>query len=125
MSYFSFLRGDIIIEQYEMSKWRYLNKVSDNKGKRSRRPSQLSTITDEIEREHINEVENEGVKELITNTNNPYLLRYIKQYWEDYDSVKSSVEIDGSFQKFTERELNQLENETISNVYENKQNTRK
>lgn len=45
--------------------------------------------------------------------------------FKDHDSVKSSVEIDGSFQKFTERELNQLENETISNVYKNKQNTRK
>ena len=75
--------------------------------------SQLSDILDENEREHYNEMQNEAVKDLIANTNNPYLLKYIKQYWEDYDSVKSNVEIDDSFQKLTERELNQLENKNI------------
>ena len=58
-------------------------------------------------------MQNEAVKDLIANTNSPYLLKYIKQYWEDYDSVKSNVEIDDSFQKLTERELNQLENKNI------------
>ena len=113
MSYFSFLRGDIIIERYEMCKWRYLKKVSEGEGKRDRRMSQLSDITDENEREQYNEKQNEAVKDLIANTNNPYLLKYMKQYWEDYDSVKSNVEIDDSFQKLTERELNQLENKNI------------
>ena len=75
--------------------------------------SQLSDILDENEREHYNEMQNEAVKDLIANTNNPYLLKYIKQYWEDYDSVKSNVEIDDSFQKLTECDLNQLENKNI------------
>lgn len=96
-----------------MCKWRYLNKISENHGNRKRRPSQLSEIEDENEREHLNEKENEAVKEMIANTTNPFLLKYIKHYWEDYDSVKSNVEIDGSFNLLTERELNQLENKNL------------
>ena len=44
MSYFSFLRGDIIIERYAMCKWRYLKKVSEGEGKKDHRVSQLSDI---------------------------------------------------------------------------------
>ena len=78
-----------------------------------RRPSQISEIDDDNEREQLNEQQNEAVKYLIAHTNNPYLLKYIKQYWEDYDSVQSNVEIDKSFNKFTERELNQLDHNVI------------
>lgn len=113
MSYLSFLRGDIIIEQYEMCKWRYLKKQSELKNTPKRRPSQVSEIDDDNEREQLNEQQNEAVKYFIANTNNPYLLKYIKQYWEDYDSVQSSVEIDKSFNKLTERELNQLNQNVI------------
>lgn len=100
MSYMSFLRGDVIIEQYEMCKWRYLNSGAS-------RRSALSEIRDEQERLAINEQQNEAVKGIIENLN-PYLLKYIKHYWEDYDSVQSNEAMDRSFHKLTERELNQL-----------------
>lgn len=96
-----------------MCKWRYLKTVTENKGNRKRRPSQISEIEDENEREHLNEKQNEEVKDMIYTSRNPYLLKYIKHYWEDYDSVESNQEIDGSFNMLTERELNQLENKRI------------
>ena len=36
MCYLSFLRGDIIIEQYEMMKWKYFNEVTIVNGKRQK-----------------------------------------------------------------------------------------
>ena len=101
MSYMSFLRGDVIIEQYEMCKWRYLNS-----GGAARRGA-LSEIRDEQERLAANEEQNEAVKDIIENLN-PYLMKYIKNYWEDYDSVQSNEAMNQSFHQLTERELNQL-----------------
>lgn len=101
MSYMSFLRGDVIIEQYEMCKWRSLNSGM------ARRSSALSEIRDEQERLAANEEQNEAVKDIIDSLN-PYLLKYIKHYWEDYDSVQSNEAMNQSFHQLTERELNQL-----------------
>ena len=115
MSYMSFLRGDIIIEQYEMCKWVYMSK---NKGTTHR--NSLSVIEDEKERLEVIRKENEAVKDLIENFNNPFLLKYIKQYWEDYDSVQSNEAIGRSFQQLTERELNQLQQENSCHVCKQK-----
>lgn len=111
MSYMSFLRGDIIIEQYEMCKWMYMSK-----SKGTTRRNSLSAIEDEKERLEVIRKENEAVKDLIENFNNPFLLKYIKQYWEDYDSVQSNEAIGRSFQQLTERELNQLQQESSCHV---------
>ena len=124
LSYLSFLRGDIIIEQYEMCKWRYLNSISFEHGKRVRHgrqvekemgldPSfsaekQLKETEGEIPSSAVHAKDMEKLKEFLTEYSNPFLLKYIKMYWKDYDSVESSVELQRSFDKLTERELNQL-----------------
>ena len=75
-----------------------------------------ATPEDEKERLEVIRKENEAVKDLIENFNNPFLLKYIKQYWEDYDSVQSNEAIGRSFQQLTERELNQLQQESSCHV---------
>ena len=105
MTYLSSLRGDIIIEQYEMCKWKCLNELATKNGKRSH--ADPATEAEEIEK--LNEEDNELVDAVIRRYNNPYLLKYIKLYWEDYDSVQSNVEIDKMFMQMTNRERNQLE----------------
>ena len=105
MTYLSSLRGDIIIEQYEICKWKWLNALATKNGKRSH----TDPATEEEEIQKMNEEDNELVDAVIRRYNNPYLLRYIKLYWEDYDSVQSNVEIDKMFMQMTNRERNQLE----------------
>ena len=84
-----------------MCKWRSLNSGT------ARRSGALSEIRDEQERLAANEEQNEAVKDIIDSLN-PYLLKYIKHYWEDYDSVQSNEAMNQSFHQLTERELNQL-----------------
>ena len=125
LSYLSFLRGDIIIEQYEMCKWRYLNSISYENGKRVRRPSRVGVgvetpsspaVGSEESQEtrepplSQNDVERDKEKllEFLKEYSNPFLLKYIKIYWKDYDSVESHVELERTFDHLTERELNQL-----------------
>lgn len=91
-----------------MCKWKCLNTLSQEKGKRVRRSSQLSEVTQEEERREANRRDNESVRKIIETYNNPFLLKYINMYWEDYDSVESNVRMDQHFQQLTERELNQL-----------------
>lgn len=94
-----------------MCKWMYMSK-----SKGTTRRNSLSAIEDEKERLEVIRKENEAVKDLIENFNNPFLLKYIKQYWEDYDSVQSNEAIGRSFQQLTERELNQLQQESSCHV---------
>ena len=125
LSYLSFLRGDIIIEQYEMCKWRYLNSISYEKGRRVRRPSRVGVEVDphsppavgsEESQEtkeptlgqNVIERDQEKLQEFLQEYSNPFLLKYIKIYWKDYDSVESHVELERTFDHLTERELNQL-----------------
>ena len=82
MTYLSSLRGDIIIEQYEICKWKWLNALATKNGKRSH----TDPATEEEEIQKLNEEDNELVDAVIRRYNNPYLLRYIKLYWEDYDN---------------------------------------
>ena len=53
MCYLSFMRGDIIIEQYEMTKWKYWSTVTNVNGTRSRTASDISGIEDEKEKEEM------------------------------------------------------------------------
>ncbi|KAK8818341.1 hypothetical protein WA556_006161 [Blastocystis sp. ATCC 50177/Nand II] len=75
MCYLSFLRGDIIIEQYEMMKWKYFNEVTIVNGKRSRAASNISEIEDTREKEEMTKKANEAVKNMIEHTSNIYLLK--------------------------------------------------
>ena len=120
MCYLSFLRGDIIIEQYEMMKWKYFNEVTIVNGKRSRAASNISEIEDTREKEEMTKKANEAVKNMIEHTSNIYLLKYIQHYWEDYESVKSNEEAGRSFMQLRERQLNQLDTQqlwTVSNKH--------
>lgn len=120
MCYLSFLRGDIIIEQYEMMKWKYFNEVTIVNGKRSRAASNISGIEDTREKEEMTKKANEAVKKMIEHTSNIYLLKYIQHYWEDYESVKSNEEAGRSFMQLRERQLNQLDTQqlwTVSNKH--------
>ena len=124
LSYLSYLRGDIIIEQYEMCKWRYLNSISYENGRRVRRPSKAGMDVEpnsaqtvrSKESQEINEPtpsqigaqDQEKLLEILKEYSNPFLLKYIKMYWEDYDSVESHVELERTFDHLTARELNQL-----------------
>ena len=60
---------------------------------------------------------NEAVKNMIEHTNNVYLIKYIKQYWQDYESVKSNEESGRSFMQLGERELNQLDTQRLYSVF--------
>ena len=82
-----------------------MNALATKNGKRSH----TDPATEEEEIQKLNEEDNELVDAVIRRYNNPYLLRYIKLYWEDYDSVQSNVEIDKMFMQMTNRERNQLE----------------
>ena len=117
MCYLSFMRGDIIIEQYEMTKWKYWSSVTNVNGTRSRTASDISGIEDEKEKEEMSRKVNEAVKNMIEHTNNVYLLKYIKQYWQDYESVKSNEESGRSFMQLGERELNQLDTQRLYSVF--------
>ena len=117
MCYLSFLRGDIIIEQYEMTKWKYWSIVTNVNGMRSRTASDISGIEDEKEKEEMSKKVNEAVRNMIEHTNNVYLLKYIKQYWQDYESVKSNEESGRLFRQLGERELNQLDTQRLYPVF--------
>ena len=125
LSYLSFLRGDIIIEQYEMCKWKYLNSISYENGRRVRRssraelevespslPADRSEESQEVKEttpsQNANERDQEKLLAFLKEYSNPFLLKYIKIYWKDYDSVESHVELERTFDHLTERELNQL-----------------
>ena len=124
MCYLSFMRGDIIIEQYEMTKWKYWSTVTNVNGTRSRTASDISGIEDEKEKEEMaRRMKEKGAEErisgqnMIEHTNNVYLLKYIKQYWQDYESVKSNEESGRSFMQLGERELNQLDTQRLYSVF--------
>ena len=108
LSYISFLRGDIIIEQYEMCKWKCLKTLSQERKKQVQQSNQLSEENQDKERNEANRRDNESVRKIIEAYNNPFLLKYITMYWADYDSVESNLRMDQHFQQLTERELNQL-----------------
>ena len=91
-----------------MCKWKCLKTLSQEKGKQLQQSSQLSEENQDEERYEANRRENESVRKIIEAYNNPFLLKYITMYWEDYDSVESNVRMDQHFQQLTERELNQL-----------------
>ena len=94
MCYLSFMRGDIIIEQYEMTKWKYWSTVTNVNGTRSRTASDISGIEDEKEKEEMSRKVN-----------------------EDYESVKSNEESGRSFMQLGERELNQLDTQRLYSVF--------
>ena len=113
MCYLSFLRGDIIIEQYEMMKWKYFNEVTAMNGKHKRTASNISEIEDTKKKEEMTKKANEAVKNMIEHTSNIYLLRYIQHYWQDYESVQSNEEAGRSFLQLRERQLNQLDSQQL------------
>ena len=79
MIYLAFLRGDIVIMRYEMTRW---------------------TVQEELEKdsEHFNgkseqeklDLINIQVKKRIANADNSYLMYYLRRYWNDYDQYQSS-----------------------------------
>lgn len=58
--------------------------------------------------QNVIERDQEKLQEFLQEYSNPFLLKYIKIYWKDYDSVESHVELERTFDHLTERELNQL-----------------
>lgn len=91
-----------------MCKWKCLKTLSQEKRKQAQQPGQQSEENQNEERNEANRRDNESVRKIIEAYNNPFLLKYITMYWEDYDSVESNVRMDQHFQQLTERELNQL-----------------
>lgn len=83
MMYLAFLRGDIVIMRYEMTKWAVHKELGSNKEK-------FQTLT---EQEALDLV-NLHVKTRIVNTSNKYLLHYLRRYWKDYDQIQPATSLE-------------------------------
>ena len=78
--YLAFLRGDIVIMRYEMTKWDVQEEL-EMKNEQSNEESKQTFL----------DLVNLHVKERIDNTGNFYLMYYLRRYWNDYDQYQYSL----------------------------------
>lgn len=77
MIYLAFLRGDIVIMRYEMTKWDVLEELEME-----------SEQSNEKSEQKFFDLVNSRIKNRIDHTGNCYLMYYLRRYWNDYDQYQ-------------------------------------